>query len=80
MEELKRDSRVIAIPHSKSIGDTIPDTGSIYQVYGFVHFLYQTEDELRSMIERIHNTLFFSDENGEDLLHRMIDPHKLQLR
>ena len=32
------------------------------------------------MIERIHNTLFFSDENGEDLLHRMIDPHELQLR
>ncbi len=80
LEALRTEENVVAIPSSKAVGDTIPDSGSIYQVFGFVHFTYESTEELKSMIEKIHSTLFFADENGNDLLNRMIDFDRIQFR
>lgn len=80
IDEIEKLDNIIAIPTSRKIEDSIPDSGSIYQVFGFVHFLYNDPDELRDMIKKIHDTIHFTDENGDEMLSKMIDIEHITLR
>ena len=80
IKEIYKKENVIAIPVAKNIGDVIEDTGSIAQVFGFVHFTYESREELVKMIEEIHSTLIFEGENGENLLNRKVDISNLIIR
>ena len=80
LDSIAEKSNVIAIPVAKNIGDVIEDTGSIGQVYGFVHFTYKSNEDLVDMIEEIHSVVSFEDEYGNNLLNRKIDICNLNIR
>ena len=80
IEKLMNLENVVKIPITKTIGTVIRATGTFGQICGLVHFLYDDEDELRSMLSLIQNTVKIVGENRENLLHHMIDPDSLIIR
>lgn len=80
IDELLLLDNIVKIPVTKPIGSMIHASGTIAQVCGFVHFSYDDETELRNILRKIQDTVKIVGENGENLLHHMIDPDKLVIR
>ena len=76
LERLSRLSNVISIPITKTIGTRVSDSGSVGQVFAFVHFVFDTFDELSSMIDLIHQTLRVYNEDNENMVNKMVDLSK----
>ena len=72
-EELLANKNVIVIPTAMSVGRSVEMSGTIGQVFGFVHFVFDTIDECREMVDLIHDTIKIIDENGNNMLLRKID-------
>ncbi len=72
IDDLRLDSRVVAIPVTKSVGQTVGSSGTVSQVYAFVHFVFDTQDELRQMLDDIHENVKIYDECGNNMLARLI--------
>ena len=70
---MKSWSNVVLVPFQHEVGDTITDSGSFGQVVCLVHFVYDTLDECKETINKIHNTLQALDVNGNNLLLRKLD-------
>lgn len=75
-EVLLRDS-VVAIPTAKNVGNIITTSGTVGQVFAFVHFVFDTEQELTNMIDYIHEKIKVLDLNGNNLVQRMINPEQM---
>lgn len=71
IEELREMPEVVFIADTKRVGDNVKATGTVGQVFAFVHFVYDTEEELQQMITNIHQILHVYDGNGNDLLVNM---------
>ncbi len=80
IDDLLSLENVVVIPTTKDIGDTITSSGTVGQVFAFVHFTYSKDSELRSMIERIQHTLKVWDVNGRNIVNPMIDPKSIVIR
>lgn len=80
IDELRVRENVVAIPVTKHVGDTIAGSGTIGQVLAFVHFVYDTENELRQMLREIHETVKIMDTYGNNMLLQMINPDTLVVR
>ena len=80
LDEFENKENVIAIPVAKAVGYIVEESGSIGQVFGFIHFTYKDENDLRSTIMEIHNKVQFLDENGKNLLNDKIDIRHLIIR
>ena len=80
IRELEKDSDVVVIPITKGIGTKVCSTGSIAQVYGFVHFVFDTNEELFEMIKKIHTTIIIDDGQGNNMLARKIDLNLVKQR
>lgn len=80
IKELLDKKNIIAIPVAKKIGDIVDESGSIGQVYGFVHFTYNSQEELKNMIGTIHDVVAIKDVSGNDLLNRKIDIDNIIIR
>lgn len=80
IDDLLSLENVVVIPTTKNIGDTITSSGTVGQVFAFVHFTYTKDTELRSMIERIQHTLKVLDVNGRNIVNPMIDPKSIVIR
>lgn len=80
IRELEKDSDVVVIPITKGIGTKVCSTGSIAQVYGFVHFVFDTNEELFEMIKKIHTTIIIDDGQGNNMLARIIDLNLVKQR
>ena len=73
MEELKAMPDIVAIPILKSVGSTIKSTGSFDQVFASVHFVFDNKEELKQMVNIIHSTLKVFDENGINMIRKMVN-------
>ena len=80
LEDLLLMDSVVAIPVTKSIGDVVSATGTIGQVFAFVHFVFNTDRELMDMIDYIHEKLIVLDSYGNNLVRRMVDPNQITER
>ncbi len=80
IDELSNDARVVAIPVTKSVGQVVSSSGTVSQVYAFVHFVFDTIDELKKMIDDIHETVKIVDENRDNMLVRFINCEDIRER
>lgn len=80
LDELRNAEDVVLVATAKTIGTTIKQTGSFSQTYALVHFVFDTNDELQKMIDKIHNMLVVLDENKNNMIHRMLDIRDLDIR
>ena len=58
-------------------GDIIRKTGTVNQVFCYLHILYRTFDDLKQTIHKVLNTLSVKGENGEELLFCLYDVDSL---
>ncbi len=77
IEELKALKETVVIPVAKALNTEIRPTGTTAQTFALVHFTFDTEEECKAMIERIHQTVVVLDENGVNMVNRMYDPNNL---
>lgn len=73
VDELLANEHVVAVPFSKNVGDCVEPTGTIGQVFAYVHFAFDDIQECRAIIDRIHNTLHVEDEDGREMVLRLFD-------
>lgn len=59
------------------VGDTVAASGTVSQVFCYLHLLYDDLSGLRSLIERIIKTLKVYDENGRNRLFCLADKDSL---
>lgn len=63
----------VFIADTKHVGDNVKATGTVAQIFAFIHFVFDTIDECKGMIERIHSVIHVVDVDGKELLCNMID-------
>lgn len=68
LEEVKSWPNVVLVPLQHEAGDTIADTGSFGQVVALTHFTFDTLEDCKATIDKIHETFFALDEEGNNLL------------
>ena len=73
IEEIRTWSNVVIAPLTKNVGDFIADSGSFAQVIALIHFTFDSLDECKNMIDKIHKVFRVLDENGNDLIARKLD-------
>lgn len=73
VDKIKANDNVILVSITKEIGSIIPDSGSFNQCFALVHFVYDSVDECGDMLRYIHQNLKVFDENGEDIVLKMLD-------
>ncbi len=73
IEELRKDSAIINILNMKTVGSSIPDNGSFAHVSLLVHFVYDTVDELKACVDKIHDLLKIKDIKGESMIIKLLD-------
>ncbi len=64
----KYPDRIVVVPHQKTIGDTIADTGSFGQVVCLFHFVYESDSERDKMIKDIQSLYQVLDKEGNNLV------------
>lgn len=73
IDEVKNFPNVVLLPLQHEAGDTIVDSGSFGQVVGLVHFTYDTLEECRETVDKIHQTFLALDPDGNNLLVKKLD-------
>ena len=63
----------VFIADTKYVGDTVKATGTVAQIFAFIHFVFDTMEECKEMIEKIYSTIHVKNEAGHELLCNMID-------
>ena len=61
-------------------GSCITDSGSFSQVVALAHFVFDTEEELKDTIADIHKKVRFIEEDGSDMVIRMLNTKRLKLK
>ncbi len=79
IDELMKLENVIEIPITKNIGDTIITTGTVSQVFAFLHFIFDTVDEFKTTVNQAHRLLKVIDTNGNNMINRMINIENLKI-
>ncbi len=77
LEELKNNPYFYAFAQTWYVGDIIEETGSLRQVFGYLHVLYDDIKQLKETLRHVKNTLQVKDENGKNLLFTLFDIEKL---
>ena len=78
--ELERRKDVVKVFLTKPEKYKIESTGSFSQVVALVHFLFSSESELKEMIEDIHSMFRVVDDAGNNLVTRMLDLSKTDIK
>lgn len=73
VEIIKEMPECVFIADTKHVGDKVKATGTVAQVFAFIHFVFDTMDECKGMIDRIYSTIHVKDTDGKELMCNMID-------
>lgn len=79
-EELECRKDIVKVFLTKPEKYRIESTGSFSQVVALVHFLFSSESELKEMIEVIHSTFRVIDDAGNNLVTKMLDLSKTNIK
>ena len=80
LQEILQMDNVVSIPVAMAIGTDVKHTGTVGQVYAFVHFVFNSKNELKQMINTIHDTLKVYGQDGKNLVNRMLDTNRIDTR
>lgn len=79
-DKLINHNQVIKVPVRLGIGSRVKEDATFSQVHSLVHFVFDTEGECKKFIDFIHNTISVLDENGNEMIAKMLDLSELTLR
>lgn len=79
VEKIIELGNVIAVPERMNINDVIVSTGSVSQVFSFVHFVFDSLDECKDTIEKIHENITILDGNGQDMVARLLETSSIKI-
>ena len=80
VERVLEYENVIAMPITMKEQDTVRSTGTVAQVFGFVHFVFDSDDECLDTISKIHSTLRITDTEGKNMVAELLELSSLSLR
>lgn len=73
IEKIRTWSNVVIAPLTKNVGDFIADSGSFAQVVALIHFTFDSLDECKNVIDKVHEVFRVLDKNGNNLIVRKLD-------
>lgn len=73
IEDVKSWNNMVFFPISKEAGDDIADTGSWGQCVALAHFTYDKLEECEHIVDQIHSSFKVLDDNGYNLVNKMIN-------
>lgn len=76
LDELKSMSFFHQFVPVHFVGDHIQEWGSAQQVFCYLHVLYDTNEDLKSSLNKVMNILHVYDANGNDMLFTLFDFNK----
>ena len=79
LSAIQDDANILKVLTTKSEGDLIEDTGSFAQAYALIHIMFNQTEELIKTLDRIHKQLKITDEAGENMILRLLDPEKISV-
>ena len=79
-EDLKQWTEIVTVINKSEIGDFIEESGTFSQAVALVHFVFNDINEAKDIIDRIHSTYQLLNENGENMIERMLKIEKLELK
>ncbi|WP_058991116.1 ATP-grasp domain-containing protein [Anaerococcus rubeinfantis] len=68
LEELINKEFVYAFIQSHIVNDVIEETGTTHQVFGYIHLVADSQEQLIEYINYVNESLKILDENGENML------------
>jgi len=77
LDELRNEPSMVIFSPTKAIGTEVKDTGSFAQIVALAHFVFKTKEECVSMVNHIHDTFKVIDDNGNNLVNRMLTEEEL---
>lgn len=80
VERVLEYENVIAMPITMKEQDTVRSTSTVAQVFGFVHFVFDSDDECLDTISKIHSTLRITDTEGKNMVAELLELSSLSLR
>ena len=73
----KYPKNIVVIPHKYNIGDVIADSGSFAQVYSLFHFVCDSVEECREIVDFIQKTYKVRDPDGNNIVRVMLRPEDI---
>ena len=73
LDTVKGFDNVISIPTTMYVGDEVISTGTVGQVFGFVHFVFDTIDECIAIVDKVHETVKVIDTDGNNMVARLLN-------
>lgn len=80
IEKILALENIVALPERMNVKSIVTSTGSVDQVYSFVHFVFDTVDECKETIEKIHENLFVMDTYGQNMVTKLLDTSLIEIR
>ena len=77
IEDIENKTSVILFSLKKNIGSEIPDSGSFSQNFALVHFVYDTIEECKRIIDEIHTVIKVIDDQGNNMVNRMLETNRI---
>ena len=68
LDEILKKDYTHAFIQSHIVGDVIEDTGTTHQVFGYIHLLADSKEDLLGYIKEIRKNLLIEDQNGSNML------------
>lgn len=63
----------VFIADTKHQGEMVKSSGTVAQVFAFIHFVFDTLEECKAIIDQISLSIHVKDENGNEMLRNMLD-------
>ncbi len=77
IEVIENRQEVVLCSLTKKIGSVIPDSGSFNQNFALVHFVYDTIEECKDILNYVHCSIKIYDEDGNNLVLKLFDENSL---
>lgn len=79
-ENMKKWPEIVTVISKSDIGDRIEDSGTFSQAVALIHFVFDDENELRNIINRIHETYQLVDQDGKNMIEQMLNVTNLEIK
>ena len=73
LDEIRSLPECVFIADTKKIGDVVKSSGTVSQVFAFVHFVFETFDECRGFVDKVYKTIHVKNSQGEEMIRNMLD-------
>ena len=73
LEEIRNLPECVFIADTKHVGDKVKSTGTVAQVFAFVHFVFDGMNECKKIAKKIFNTIHVNDDDGNEMICNMLD-------